>query len=171
MTRQQYYDALTRYAQSVPRFLPVPMKQFHHHRVMVVCRVIVMVYMTALFGLGIRHTFLGNSWQAVAQVVSEATAPLLEGADGMRDEEGDKAIRQNGVRARGKFRVVKCDETGRRELMRWGDGRGFDRLDITVPTLKMIVVRFISNNSRDERKRYAMGSMSASGTKSPVRRG
>ena len=101
---------------------------------MVVCHVIAMVYMTMLFARGIRHTFLGNSWQAVAQVVSEATAPLLEGADGMRDErdeEVDKAIRQDGVRAKGKFRVVKCDETGKRELMRWGNGSGFDRFDIT----------------------------------------
>jgi hypothetical protein len=52
MTRQQYYDTLTRfalagearYAQSVPRFLPVRWSGFITVVVMVVCHVIVIVY-------------------------------------------------------------------------------------------------------------------------------
>jgi len=64
-----------------------------------------------------RHSVLGQSWAAVSQVVSDATAPVLWQADSMRDDKVEVILREEtGIRGR-EFGIVQLRKTGRRELV------------------------------------------------------
>jgi hypothetical protein len=62
---------------------------------------------------------LGNSWQAVAQMVSEAAMPLLLRADDLKDAEVAGIIRgeMGGAGRYGIARSRKPGREGRRELV------------------------------------------------------
>ena len=49
-----------------------------------------------LFRERARSTMLGNAWQAIAQMVTDETMPLLEQADGMEDKEVADVLRKTG---------------------------------------------------------------------------
>lgn len=66
--------------------------------------------------LGTDHTMLGNSWQAVAQVVSDKTLPLLKKATNTKDTEVEELI-QRGQGTRQKYSIIKSKTTGRLELV------------------------------------------------------
>ncbi|KAK8092388.1 uncharacterized protein PG998_014873 [Apiospora kogelbergensis] len=55
--------------------------------IMVAIHMVIVITITALFLLRTRVSKLGNVWQAVAQVVTEETLPVLSNADHMTDKE------------------------------------------------------------------------------------
>lgn len=59
---------------------------------------------------------LGNSWQAVSQVVSEETLPLIRRASGLKDSEVKGIIRRERNKA-GRYRIERSMKTRRSELV------------------------------------------------------
>ena len=127
MTRQKFYDSLGRfvfageaqYAQSVRVFAPQRWGGFFGVVAVLGCHLLAMACVTVWFLRATRHTMLGNSWQAVSQVVSDATLPLLQRAGYMKDSEVTGIIRkQMGEAGRyGIARLRKPDRESRRELV------------------------------------------------------
>ena len=62
-----------------------------------------------------RSTMLGNAWQAVAQVVSEKTLPILHRADGMTDREVLRWIKERPYHTE-TVGIVRSRLNGRSEL-------------------------------------------------------
>jgi len=62
-----------------------------------------------------KSTMLGNAWQAVAQVVSEKTLPILHRADGMTDKEVVQWINERPYRSE-TIGIVRSRLNGRSEL-------------------------------------------------------
>jgi len=124
MTRQRYYDALPRftlggeakYSRSTLVFIPSRWDGFAGVVGMVLCHAVATVWMTVWFVRAAKHTMLGNSWQAVAQVISEATAPLLNRASELKDEQVKKVIHQDGTWMRKRYGISRDGKTGRTEL-------------------------------------------------------
>ncbi len=86
---------------------------------MLVCHLVVAVWVTVWFVKATRHTMLGNSWQAVVQIVSDATLPLLQRASDLNDSEVRGIIREEMGEA-GRYRIArlrKTDRGSRRELV------------------------------------------------------
>ncbi|MBE3041843.1 hypothetical protein IMZ48_04530 [Candidatus Bathyarchaeota archaeon] len=54
---------------------------------LVITHLIIVLVVTVLFLKYTRHSLVGNHWQAVSQVVSDQTLPILEQADGSEDRE------------------------------------------------------------------------------------
>ncbi|KAK0707763.1 hypothetical protein B0H67DRAFT_556394 [Lasiosphaeris hirsuta] len=131
MTRQRFYDSLprftsgseARYARSAVVFVPARWTGFGVVIGVLVAHLLVVGVVTAWYLRVTRHTMLGNSWLAVAQVVSEATLPVLWRVDGKGDREVKGVIEEEGLGGR-KYGVVRLRKTGRRELVAFPGGKG-----------------------------------------------
>src|SRR3569833_1996551 len=93
LTVQQYYDSLPRladaggatYVYSVPAAAPIHWAGFSAVVVMLGVHVVLVVWATVWFARKAEHSLLGNSWLAIAQVVSDATVPVLAQASMLND--------------------------------------------------------------------------------------
>ena len=128
-TRQRYYDALgrflagaeARYVNSVVVFGPRQWGGFLGVMAMLVCHIFAVAGVTGWYVCVTRYTMMGNSWQVVAQVVSEETLPLIRRASGLKDSEVKGIIRRE--RNKGdRYVIGRSGRTRRRELMgvSWG---------------------------------------------------
>jgi len=123
LQQRQFYDSLPRlnnqlYATcvfSVEASAPIRWTGYIIIMVTLAVHWILVASITVCFLRQTQYTMLGNIWQAVAQVSSEATAPLLLQATNLKDCEVKKLIRRN-VESRQKYRIVRSWTTGRREL-------------------------------------------------------
>ncbi|KAL2132257.1 hypothetical protein VTI74DRAFT_4052 [Chaetomium olivicolor] len=119
----QYMDEISRfsvesmatYVFSATALVPGWWAGFVGVAVMVMLHLLLTGYVTAWYLLCTRHTILGNGWQAVAQVASDATLPLLWHATGVGDRDVKEKIRDTGASGR-KYRIVQSWAEGRREL-------------------------------------------------------
>jgi hypothetical protein len=68
-------------------FIPVRWTGFTVAAVLVALHVLIVAIVTVLFQLYTTSSLLGNHWQAVSQVVSQDTLPILQEADSMQDKE------------------------------------------------------------------------------------
>lgn len=138
LTRQRYYDSLgrfsagaeARYVNSVPVFVPRQWGGFLGVMAMLVCHALAVVGVTAWYVCVTRYSMMGNSWQVVAQVVSEEKLPLIQRASGLKDSEVKAIIRRERNTA-GRYMIARSRKTRRSELvvMSWGrkamaDGKG-----------------------------------------------
>lgn len=58
------------------------------------------------------ESLLGSSWQAISQVISDETLPILEHADRMNDEDIRRWAKGQSLDA-GNYQVIRCRRTGR----------------------------------------------------------
>lgn len=127
MTRQKFYDSLgrftvggeARYTHSTQVFAPQQWAGFIGVMAILTCHLLLVAWIVSWFLRATRHTMLGNSWQAVSQVVSDATLPLLQRADDLKDSEVADVIRRE-MREAGRYGIVrlrKPDRGDRRELV------------------------------------------------------
>lgn len=120
----QYMDEISRfsvgseatYELSTAAFVPARWAGFIGVCVIVVLHLLVTACVTVWYLLFTRHTMLGNSWQAIAQVASDATMSLVWQATGMRDGDVKAKIGDDrAVPGRG-YSIVQSRISGRREL-------------------------------------------------------
>lgn len=119
----QYYDRAfafdtagpATYARVESVLIPVRRSGLYGTLAVVVLHLAVVATVVSLFLARTRVSLLGNYWQAVAQVVSNDTEPLLRRADGLRDTEVEALIARD-LMARG---VVRERKNGRREFGVW----------------------------------------------------
>ncbi|KAK3349668.1 hypothetical protein B0T25DRAFT_504928 [Lasiosphaeria hispida] len=131
MTRPRFYDALARFtsgrearsARSVVVFVPARWAGFVAVMAVLGAHVVVVGLVVGWYLRVTRFTRLGNSWMAVAQVVSEATLPVLWRVSGMGDREVKEVIREEGLGGR-KYGVARLRKTGRRELVAFPGSQG-----------------------------------------------
>jgi len=124
LTAQQYYDSLPRLTgsgkatcvYSVRVAAPSRWVGFAVVAVMLVVHVVLVAATTACFVRRTEHSFLGNSWSAVAQVMSDVTAPLLSRATELDDREVEKMIRSDEGGLRRRYGIARSQATGRTEL-------------------------------------------------------
>lgn len=116
----QYYDRAfafdtagpAAYARVESVLIPVRRAGLYGILAVVALHLAVVAAVVALFLARTRASLLGNYWQAVAQVVSSDTEPLLRRADGLRDSEVEALIARE-LMAKG---VVRERHNGRREF-------------------------------------------------------
>ncbi|KID86165.1 hypothetical protein MGU_06598 [Metarhizium guizhouense ARSEF 977] len=70
------------------------------------------VIVTILYLKCTHESLLGSSWQAISQVVSEETLPILEHADRMNDEDINRWAKDQSLDPRS-HSVIRCRSTGR----------------------------------------------------------
>ena len=80
------------------------------------CHVLAVAGVTAWYLYVTRYTMLGNSWQAVSQVVSEETLPLIRRASCLKDSEVRAIIRRERNKGE-RYSIARSRETGRSELV------------------------------------------------------
>lgn len=112
ITQMMYYDkisqlndqrpAVTSFATSI--FLPVRWTGFIGAVVIVATHLAIVIAVTILFLKVTTHSLIGGYWQAISQVVTEDTIPILEHTDAMEDKqiktwskEGPGDIKQNSI--------------------------------------------------------------------------
>ncbi|KAN0090614.1 hypothetical protein V8E51_019193 [Hyaloscypha variabilis] len=76
----------------VLRIQPTAYRGFILYSIIIVVHLTLILFITGLFLSSRRQTMLSNSWQAVAQIVSTETGPILEFADRATDSEISKWI-------------------------------------------------------------------------------
>ncbi|KAK3347279.1 hypothetical protein B0T25DRAFT_298285 [Lasiosphaeria hispida] len=124
LTRQRFYDGLgrfttgaeARYAHSVQVFAPRQWAGFIGMVAVLACHFMAVAGVAVWYLCVTRHTMLGNSWQAVSQVVSEATLPLLQRASNLKDADVKAIIREEMGEA-GRYGIARLRKTDRRELV------------------------------------------------------
>ncbi|KID76120.1 uncharacterized protein G6M90_00g078150 [Metarhizium brunneum] len=72
----------------------------------------VVVIVTILYLKCTNESLLGSSWQAISQVISDETLPILEHADRMNDEDIRRWAKGQFLDARN-HQVIRCRSTGR----------------------------------------------------------
>jgi len=112
MTQMLYYDRITQLDErraawtsfATIAFLPVRWTGFVGAVVIIATHLAIVVTVTVLFLKVTVHSHIGSYWQAIAQVVTKDTIPILEQLDGMKDKEiktwaKDRPldIKQNGI--------------------------------------------------------------------------
>jgi len=119
MTRQKFYDSLGRFlaggeaefATSVEVFAPQRWGGFIGVVAVMLWHLLAVAWVVLWFLRVTTHTMLGNSWQAVAQVVSEETLPLLLRADDLKDSEV-RVIIQGEMGGVGRCGVMRSRKPG-----------------------------------------------------------
>lgn len=100
----------------VLRFQPAAHRGFIIYSIIIVLHLTLIFFITCLFLSSKRQTLLSNSWQAIAQIVSAETAPILEFANRATDSEVNEWIKKKGkdeisfgiVEGEGGIRLRRC---------------------------------------------------------------
>lgn len=79
---------------------------------LVVIHLTLLVIVTIIYLKCTNESLLGNSWQAISQVISDETLPILEHADRMNDEDIRRWAKGQSLDA-GNHQVIRCRSTGR----------------------------------------------------------
>ncbi|KAH8781921.1 hypothetical protein BGZ57DRAFT_285238 [Hyaloscypha finlandica] len=104
LTQMAFYDFLPQFDVNLPaQFslstivnIPHQWKGFGTMVAVLAVHLFVLSLTALLFFLNTKHSLLGNSWQAVAQVVSERTRPILNQSFDMTDREVEKVLKASG---------------------------------------------------------------------------
>lgn len=80
----------------VLRFQPSTHRGFIVYSIIIMVHLVLILFITSLFLASKRQTLLSNSWQAITQIVSMETAPILEFADRATDSEFSEWIKKRG---------------------------------------------------------------------------
>ena len=122
LTSMSYYDLLHAFSISAPattsfsREVLAPIRWHGLIGVVIVISVhfLLLVIFVVLFTRSTSYSTIGNSWQAIAQVVSEDTVRVVDASADMTDKEVGDLIRQAGSETG--FRLVKLDSRDRSEI-------------------------------------------------------
>lgn len=95
MTQMMYYDRIGQFDDlrtadtsfATTTFLPVRWKGFVGAMAIIATHLAIVITITILFLKVTEHSHIGGYWQAISQVVTEDTIPILEHRDSMRDKE------------------------------------------------------------------------------------
>jgi hypothetical protein len=128
LTRQNFYDAQSRFTagsdatltRSVTVLAPSRRSGLAGVAAVLAVHLAIVIAVTIWYVKETRHSKLGNSWMAVAQVVSAATEPVLWRADAARDAEVERILREEtgaGDGPHGGYGIVKLRKSGRREMI------------------------------------------------------
>ncbi|EFZ01942.1 hypothetical protein X797_004580 [Metarhizium robertsii] len=79
---------------------------------LVVIHLTLLVIVTIIYLKCTNESLLGSSWQAISQVISDETLPILEHADRMNDEDIRRWAKGQSLDA-GNHQVIRCRSTGR----------------------------------------------------------
>lgn len=111
--------AEARFARSVQVFAPQRWTGFFGVVALLACHLLAVATATTWYLQTTRHTMLGNSWQAVSQVASAVTLPVLQRATNLKDSRVAAIIREEiGNKGRyGISRRRRPDGGDRRELV------------------------------------------------------
>jgi hypothetical protein len=117
----QYMDAISRFStvsEATYEFSTTAFAPARRAGLVVVCVMIgvhlaMMVFVVAWYLAFTRHSMLGNSWQAVAQVMSEETMPVLWQGTELQDGEVKRRMEERGT---ARYKIGKSWHSGRREL-------------------------------------------------------
>jgi hypothetical protein len=120
----QYTDGLSRfsagaeasYVLSAAALVPARWAGFLGVAAIAAAHVLLTGYVVVWYLVVTRHTMLGNGWQAVAQVASNATLPLMWQATGVADRDVKERIRDAGGGGR-RYMIAQSWASGRRELV------------------------------------------------------
>ena len=123
LVQQAYFDELPRFTVGSPAtymnslIVQVPARWvgFVIVLAMTAIHLLLVTGTTVWYLCSTRFTMLGNSWQAVAQITSDETMPLLVQATDMKDREV-MALIHRGPAAGKKYKLAKHWTTGREEL-------------------------------------------------------
>jgi hypothetical protein len=102
----------------VLRFQPTAHRGFIIYSVIIILHLAQIFLIAGVFLSSRRQTLLNNSWQAIAQIVSAETSPILEFADKATDSEVSDWIKKKGkedssfgiVEAEGRLRLRRCTD-------------------------------------------------------------
>jgi hypothetical protein len=78
-------------------FIPTQWAGFAVAAVLIAAHFAIVAIATVLFLKYTKSSFIGNYWQAVSQVVSKDTMPILEQADKMKDEEVKRWVKTESL--------------------------------------------------------------------------
>ncbi|KAF4505952.1 hypothetical protein G6O67_007847 [Ophiocordyceps sinensis] len=95
--------------------IPMRWTGFMAATAIVATHLVVVVIVTVLFFHFTSSSLLGNCWQAVAQVVTEDTLPILEQADAMKDKEVERWAKGQSLH-RKRYGLVRNRRTGQTGL-------------------------------------------------------
>jgi hypothetical protein len=93
-------------------FIPTQWTGFAIAAVLLAAHFGIVAIATVLFLKYTRSSFIGNYWQAVSQVVSKDTMPILEKADRMKDEEVKRWVKSESLHLRRRS-ILRYQRDGR----------------------------------------------------------